>query len=117
MLDSAAWSHFVSPESVNPAESTMARMVPGLSHLANPLASPEQLARSASQVDGVPTELEDAVRYHACTTIQAAGILLRLPQQILAESIVLFTRFWVGETGGSLLQFNAQVGVIPPPLR
>jgi len=41
--------------------------------------------------------------------IQAAGILLRLPQHMLAEAIVIFTRFWLGPTGGSLVQINAKV--------
>lgn len=86
----------------------------GRSHLANPLATPEQLVQSASQLHGVPRELEDAVRFHACSLIQAAGILLRRPQQTIAETVVIFTRFWLGPTGGSLFEFNAQVSGLPP---
>ncbi|KAF2153794.1 hypothetical protein K461DRAFT_276839 [Myriangium duriaei CBS 260.36] len=83
-------------------------LVSDLSHLANSSATPDQLARSASQVQGVPSDVEAGVRYYASTVIQAAGILLRLPQPTIAEAIIIFTRFWLGPTGGNLLEFNAQ---------
>ena len=78
--------------------------------LVNPLATPEQLETSSSQLDGVPTDLENSVRYASCQTIQAAGILLRSPQDIIAQSIITFTRFWIGPDGGSLKIYNAHVG-------
>lgn len=40
---------------------------------------------------------------------QTAGILLRLPQDIIAQAIVIFTRFWIGPEGGSLREHDAQV--------
>ncbi|KAF2233883.1 cyclin domain protein [Viridothelium virens] len=83
----------------------MAPIITGLSHLANPLATPEQLATSPSQLDGVPSDLEVSLRYAGARLTQIAGILLRLPQDIVAQAVVIFTRFWVGESG-SLLEFG-----------
>lgn len=80
--------------------------------LVNPLATPEQLEISSSQLDGVPIDLENSVRYASCQFIQAAGILLRLPQDIVAQSIITFTRFWIGPDGGSLKIYDAHVGGI-----
>lgn len=81
----------------------------GLSHLSNPLALPEQLANSASQLDGVPSDLEDSIRYESQRSIQAAGVLLRLPQEIIAETIIILSRFWLGPEGGSFLEYAATV--------
>ncbi|KAL9092585.1 MAG: hypothetical protein Q9165_004389 [Trypethelium subeluteriae] len=83
----------------------MAPIITGLSHLANPLATPDQLATSASQLDGIPSDLEVSLRYAGARLTQIAGILLRLPQDIIAQAVVIFSRFWVGE-GGSLLEFG-----------
>ncbi|KAK0250198.1 hypothetical protein LTS09_014624 [Friedmanniomyces endolithicus] len=87
-------------------------MGPGIitepSHLVNPLATVAQLETSASQVDGVPRELEDSVRYETARLNQAAGILLRLPQEIIAQSIVLLQRFWTGPSGGSMLKHDSK---------
>ncbi|KAK4542556.1 hypothetical protein LTR36_006604 [Oleoguttula mirabilis] len=74
------------------------------SHLANPLATSLQLETSSSQLDGVPSDLEDSVRYETARLIQTAGILLRLPQEIIAQSIIVLQRFWVGPDGGSMLE-------------
>lgn len=79
------------------------------SQLANPLASIEQLANSGSQLDGVPADLECSIIYAGCRLTQAAGVLLRLPQEIIAQAIVLFSRFWIGTEGGSLREFGAKV--------
>jgi len=80
-----------------------------LSHLTNPLASPEQLTISASQLDGVPADLERSIKYASQKLMQSAGILLRLPQEIIAEAIVVYTRVWVGAEGASLLQHQTLV--------
>src|SRR5436305_12891196 len=74
---------------------SMAPAAPQLSHLSNPLATPEQLVSSGSQLDGIPSDLEDSIRYASVRLTQAAGILLRLPQDIIAQAIVTFTRFWI----------------------
>ncbi|KAI9854081.1 MAG: Cyclin-L1 [Vezdaea acicularis] len=72
----------------------------------NSLASPDQLTTSSSQLDGVPLELEDSLRYAGARLTQAAGILLRLQQDTIAQAIVLFFRFWVGPDGGNMREHN-----------
>lgn len=69
--------------------------------LSNLLATPEQLSSSSSQLDGIPVNLEHSLRYAGVLLTQAAGILLRLPQEIIAHAIVIFQRFYVGPEGGS----------------
>ncbi|KAF2738127.1 hypothetical protein EJ04DRAFT_459981 [Polyplosphaeria fusca] len=78
------------------------------SPLANPLATVAQIRPSSSQIDNIPSDLEDSVRFAGARLTQAAGILLRLPQEVVAQAIVIFTRFWVGQEGGSLVQFGAE---------
>ncbi|KIW08119.1 uncharacterized protein PV09_01054 [Verruconis gallopava] len=78
------------------------------SHLVNALATPEQLAVSNSQQDGVSAELETSMIFAGSRLTQAAGMLLRLPQDIIAQAIVLFQRFWVGPEGGSLHKHDVQ---------
>lgn len=79
------------------------------SHLLNPLATSLQLETSASQLDGVPKDVEDSVRFETARLVQAAGILLRLPQEIIAQAIVTLQRFWTGPDGGSLLEHDSKV--------
>lgn len=81
-----------------------------LSPLANPLATVAQLESSGSQLDGIPQDLEDSIRYAGARLTQAAGVLLRLPQEVIAQAIIVFMRFWVGAEGGSLAEFGAGVG-------
>ncbi|MCJ1271724.1 hypothetical protein MMC22_011629 [Lobaria immixta] len=69
--------------------------------LSNPLVTTEQLSNSSSQLDGVRADLESSIRFAGSHLTQAAGILLRLPQEIIAHAIVLFLRFYVGPEGGS----------------
>ncbi|KAI4664635.1 uncharacterized protein J4E79_002933 [Alternaria viburni] len=78
------------------------------SPLANPLATVAQLETSGSQLDGIPPTLEDSVRFAGARLTQAAGILLRLPQEVIAQAIVIFMRFWLGPEGGSLAEFGAE---------
>lgn len=87
----------------------MAISLPATNVLTNPLATNEQLQISSSQLDGVSPELENSVRFAACRLIQAAGVLLGLSQDITAQAIVIFTRFWIGADGGSLKLDNAEV--------
>ena len=91
-------------------------MAPAVLHetsiLLNPLATPEQLATSGSQLDGVSPDLENSIRYAGARLTQMAGILLRLPQDVIAQAIVIFTRFWVGSEGGSMQQYGATVSKI-----
>lgn len=75
----------------------------------NPLATPSQLSTSPSQLDGVPPDLEVSIRYAGAKLIQAAGILLRLPQDIISQAIVIYLRFWIGSEGGSMMVHGAKV--------
>ncbi|KAF2208052.1 hypothetical protein CERZMDRAFT_49990 [Cercospora zeae-maydis SCOH1-5] len=79
-----------------------------LSHLLNPLATSAQLETSASQLDGVPRDLEDSLRFETARLIQAAGLLLHLPQEIIAQCLVILQRYWTGPDGGSLLEHDSK---------
>ncbi len=79
------------------------------SSLVNPLAYAAQLGASGSQLDGIPADLETSVKFASSRLIQVAGVLLRLPQDVIAQAIIIFTRFWVGPDGGSLRDYGAQV--------
>jgi hypothetical protein len=83
--------------------------ISGPSHLINPLATPAHLEISASQLDGISKDLEDSVRYETTRLLEASGILLRLPQEIIAQSIVLLSRFWSGADGASMLDCDTKV--------
>lgn len=74
------------------------------SQLANPLATVAKLEGTASQLQGIPQEIEHFARFDAARLTQAAGILLRLPQEIVAQSIIILQRYYVGADGGSLLE-------------
>ena len=80
-----------------------------LASLSNPLATLEQLSTSSSQFDGLSAELENSVRFSGVQLTQAAGVLLRLPQEIIAQAIVIFTRFYTGPEGGSFVVNSAKV--------
>lgn len=80
--------------------------------IANPLVTIEQLSTSSSQLDGVPADLEASIRYAGAKLTQAAGIQLRLPQEVIAQAIVIFMRFYVGPEGGSFLINSAKVAHI-----
>ena len=80
-----------------------------LAPISNLLVTPEQLSSTGSQLDGLTTELEASVRFIGCCLTQKAGILLRLPQDIIAQAIVTFTRFYTGADGGSFRVNAAKV--------
>ncbi|KAL3471395.1 cyclin-like protein [Aspergillus californicus] len=86
----------------------MTREISGLKYLSNALATPEQLSSSSSALDGVPTDLETSIRFAGTQLTQTAGVLLRLPQDIIAQAIVTFSRFWLGPDGGSLRIYSAK---------
>lgn len=80
-----------------------------LSSLSNPLATVEQLSTSSSALDAVPSDLECCIRLAGLQLTQAAGILLRLPQEIIAQAMIIFTRFYLGPEGGSFRISSAKV--------
>jgi hypothetical protein len=65
-----------------------------MSHLSNPLATAEQL-RQKALVNSLPAEIQDSIRFYTARLTQAAGILLRLPQDITAQANVLLYRYWL----------------------
>ncbi|KAI4142873.1 MAG: hypothetical protein L6R39_004788 [Caloplaca ligustica] len=79
--------------------------------LSNPLATVEQLSTSSSSLNGVPAELESSIRLAGLEITQTAGILLQLPQEIIVQAMVLFTRFYLGPEGGSYRTNSAKVGL------
>ena len=83
--------------------------ISSLISLSNPLATVEQLESTASQADGVSAELERSLRYHGALLTQAAGILLKLPQDIVGQAIITFARFYVGAEGGSFKKNSPKV--------
>jgi hypothetical protein len=76
-----------------------------MSHLWNPLATAQQLEDSNAD-NALPVELQDSIRYSTARLTQAAGILLRLPQDIAAQAVVDLMRFWVVE---KLMQYEFSV--------
>lgn len=54
----------------------------------------EQLKDSPSRKDGIDEATETALRIYGCDLIQESGILLKLPQAVMATGQVLFHRFY-----------------------
>ncbi|CAA6654199.1 unnamed protein product [Spirodela intermedia] len=54
----------------------------------------EQLKDSPSRKDGIDEATETTLRIYGCDLIQESGILLRLPQAVMATGQVLFHRFY-----------------------
>ncbi|KAL2015625.1 hypothetical protein VTK56DRAFT_5082 [Thermocarpiscus australiensis] len=67
-----------------------------MSHMTNPLATPDQLFQRRS-FGSLPLELQDAIFFATQCLTQAAGILLELPQSVTAQANVLLARFWLVE--------------------
>jgi hypothetical protein len=65
-----------------------------MSHLSNPLATSAQLSQISSST-ALPIALQDSIRFYTARLTQAAGILLRLPQDITAQANVLLFRYWL----------------------
>ncbi|KAJ2666384.1 hypothetical protein IW148_000868 [Coemansia sp. RSA 1199] len=62
--------------------------------LRNPLTTPEQIAESPSQRQGMSADVEASMRSYACHLIQASGTILCLPQLVMATAQVLLQRFY-----------------------
>lgn len=86
-----------------------ATMASDFSTITNPLATVAQLQTSGSQLDGIPADLEDSLLFAGAALTQSAGVLLRLPQDVIAKAIVIFQRFWLGPEGGSMREYGAKV--------
>lgn len=68
--------------------------IPNLDHITNSLVTAEQL-HSLQEDDQSRVQNAQSLRYAQAILAQAAGILLRLPQAVIATSLVLLQRFWV----------------------
>eukprot|EP00249_Psilotum_nudum_P024661 c29251_g3_i1 orf=118-1482(+) len=56
--------------------------------------TPHQLLASPSSQHGIPPDSQNMLRLYGCEIVQQAGILLRLPQVVMATAQVLFHRFF-----------------------
>ncbi|CAM8953226.1 unnamed protein product [Rhodiola kirilowii] len=65
----------------------------------------EQLEETPSRKDGIDNETETTLRIYGCDLIQESGILLRLPQAVMATGQVLFHRFYCKK---SFARFNVK---------
>ncbi|AES97492.1 putative cyclin L/T [Medicago truncatula] len=65
----------------------------------------EQLTNSPSRKDGIDEATETSLRIYGCDLIQESGILLRLPQAVMATGQVLFHRFYCKK---SFARFNVK---------
>ncbi|GAB2293247.1 Cyclin-L1-1 [Dionaea muscipula] len=65
----------------------------------------EQLKDSPSRKDGIVEETETTLRIYGCDLIQECGILLKLPQAVMATGQVLFHRFYCKK---SFARFNVK---------
>ncbi|PON73992.1 Cyclin [Parasponia andersonii] len=65
----------------------------------------EQLQNSPSRTDGIDEPTETTLRIYGCDLIQESGILLRLPQAVMATAQVLFHRFYCKK---SFARFNVK---------
>ncbi|KAG0650212.1 Cyclin-L2 [Hyphodiscus hymeniophilus] len=96
-----------------------------MSHLSNPLATPSQLFKVSSS-NALPIELQDSIRFYTARLIQAAGILLRLPQDITAQANVLLFRYWLvddlmahefSDVSAAIVYLTAKISASPRSLR
>lgn len=76
--------------------------------------SDEQLQNSPSRADGIDEVSEAHLRLFGCELIQQAGILLRLPQVVMATGQVLFHRFYCKK---SFKDYTPEVGCVPSRTR
>jgi len=67
-----------------------------MSHLSNPLATVEQVY-TYNQRTSLPDELRDSILFYTARLTQAAGVLLRLSQDITAQANVLLFRYYLVE--------------------
>ncbi|CAI0442838.1 unnamed protein product [Linum tenue] len=65
----------------------------------------EQLQNSPSRKDGIDEDTETSIRRYGCDLVQESGILLRLPQAVMATGQVLFHRFYCKK---SFAKFNVK---------
>eukprot|EP00249_Psilotum_nudum_P024635 c29246_g1_i1 orf=3982-4536(-) len=65
----------------------------------------EQIRNSPSVKDGISEDTETVLRLYGCELIQESGIMLKLPQAVMATGQVLFHRFYCKK---SFARFNVK---------
>jgi cyclin L len=66
-----------------------------LDNLSNVLVSSKQLSRLQDGQSSYWTEDAQSIRFVQGELTQAAGVLLRLPQEVIANALVILQRFWI----------------------
>jgi hypothetical protein len=66
-----------------------------LDNLSNALVSSKQLSRLQDDQSSYWTEDAQSIRFVQGELTQAAGVLLRLPQEVVANALVILQRFWI----------------------
>lgn len=81
--------------------------VPTIDNLCNPLAKPQQIVDLRDSDAVKQPGNGDSVRFAQAQLTQAAGVLLRLSEEVIAQAIVIITRFLVN--GGWSENISAKV--------
>lgn len=79
-------------------------------NLENCVVPNDRLLNTPSAKLGMSHELEVDLRVTGCEYIQAAGMLLQLPQVAMATAQVLFQRFYYAK---SFVDFKVRVSLVP----
>jgi hypothetical protein len=66
-----------------------------LNHLSNAVVTSEQLSRLHDGASLYGTKDAQSIRFVQGQLTQAAGVLLRLPQEVIATALVILQRFWI----------------------
>jgi hypothetical protein len=66
-----------------------------LGHLSNAVVMSEQLSHLHDGASLYWTMDAQSIRFVQGELTQAAGVLLRLPQEVIATAIVILQRFWI----------------------
>jgi cyclin L len=66
-----------------------------LDKLSNALVTAKQLTRLHDGQSSYWTQDAQSIRFVQGELTQAAGVLLRLPQEVIANAIVILQRFWI----------------------
>jgi cyclin L len=66
-----------------------------LGHLSNAIVTLGQLSHLQDGPSLYWTDDAQSIRFVQAELTQAAGVLLRLPQEVIANAIVILQRFWI----------------------
>ena len=69
--------------------------IAGVDHLCNALVTSEQLSRLQDGASLYSSSDAQSIRFVQGQLTQAAGVLLRLPQEVIANALVVLQRFWL----------------------